>query len=106
MHLITSSAWGNKGTSSIKTIKTCALVAPNRRHIFGILYKRVNRIILCIIFKGTEIIRDSVRNMDPDCYNSLASDARVGLFTDEDETTIFPEYWIYRDTPECAGTLT
>ena len=55
--------------------------------------------------QGTEIIQLMVRNMPEDLFQQLAARARVGLFTFDDKTTIFPEYEHLRDTPECAGRL-
>ena len=56
-------------------------------------------------WQGTEIIRDSIQNMAPLVFSTIAADGRVGLFTYEDKTTIFPEYEHLRDTPECEGRV-
>lgn len=53
--------------------------------------------------QGVAILINITRNMPFDLFNNLSISGRVGLFTDEDETTIFPEYRIYRDRPECNG---
>ena len=43
--------------------------------------------------------------MAPLVFATIAADGRVGLFTYEDKTTIFPEYEHLRDTPECEGNF-
>ena len=49
------------------------------------------------------IIQQTLQNMASDVRSTVAQNARVGLFTFEDKTTIFPEYEYLRDTPECQS---
>ena len=55
--------------------------------------------------QGTQIMIDAFSNMPRDVFLAFAVTARVGLFTEEDKTTIFPEYEYYRDRPECEGIV-
>ena len=49
------------------------------------------------------IIQQTLQNMASDVRSTVALNARVGLFTFEDKTTIFPEYEYLADTPECQS---
>ena len=55
--------------------------------------------------QGAQIIQLMARHMPAELFKEITPRGAVGLFTSTDKTTIFPEYEIYRDTPQCAGLL-
>ena len=59
-----------------------------------------------LLVQGTQIIQQSMQNMDSTVRATIALNGRVGLFTYEDKTTVFPEYEYLADTPECQGMNT
>ena len=61
--------------------------------------------VTCFLFisQGLEIVSLMLRHMPNEVFIELAKRGSVGLFTAEEETTIFPEYEHLADRPECKG---
>lgn len=58
-----------------------------------------------VYVQGMTIVSAMTLHMPPEVFLELTVQASVGLFTEADHTTCFPEYEHLADRPECEGLL-